>query len=232
MPATAREQISLYRPFYPQRPGGARREHLMSALGLTWEDLLRTCERTQSDRQAACALFWTLGASQVGKAAISGWQEILSPALRSGARDLVLWPFDGPFHQLVGPGRIVIVETYPAEYYSHLELLPQELAPGQKWSKRRQSDRVRSGQLLLHKAREMEVALHPELSEAMSDGFGSPVLAMPHGPGDNHGEDRFDAVVGLFGMLSVVLGWRDPCDPTDKKIRTIEGWILGQAPLV
>ena len=78
----------------------------------------------------------------------------------------------------------------------------------------------------------MEVVLNPELFEAMRDGFGSPALAIPHGPGDNHGEDRFDAVVGLFGMLNVVLGRRDPGDPTDETIRSIEGWILGQAPLV
>lgn len=41
------------------------------------------------------------------------------------------------------------------------------------------------------------------------------------------GEDRFDAVVGLLGMLDVVLGNRRPGEPEDDTTR-IEGWILGQ----
>jgi len=29
-------------------------------------------------------MFWTLGGNQVGKAAISGWRELLAPARRAG----------------------------------------------------------------------------------------------------------------------------------------------------
>ena len=40
------------------------------------------------------------------------------------------------------------------------------------------------------------------------------------------GEDRFDAVVGLFGMLNVVLGRRSCAEPPGLKVG---GWIFGQA---
>jgi hypothetical protein len=42
------------------------------------------------------------------------------------------------------------------------------------------------------------------------------------------GEDRFDAVVGLLGMLNVVLGRRPSGEPDDPLVRRLEGWILGQ----
>ncbi len=219
-PASAAGQINLYRPFYPRRPGGTLREHLTSALGLEWQDLLRVCDRKQPHRQAACALFWTLGANQVGKAAISGWREVLEPALHRNSLDLAIWPFDGPFHRLAKPSRIVIAETYPAECYFHLGLLPNASALGHQWSKRKQSDRALSGRLLAERATAMGVVLDYELSRQIADGFGT----------DKNGEDRFDAVVGLFGMLNVVLGHRDPGDPTDETLRAVEGWILGQAP--
>jgi hypothetical protein len=42
------------------------------------------------------------------------------------------------------------------------------------------------------------------------------------------GDDAFDAVVGLFGMLQVCLGQREPGGPDDRVILEIEGWILGR----
>ena len=44
------------------------------------------------------------------------------------------------------------------------------------------------------------------------------------------GEDRFDAFVGLVGMLNVLLGGRQPGPPADAfdAATTVEGWILGQ----
>jgi len=42
------------------------------------------------------------------------------------------------------------------------------------------------------------------------------------------GEDAFDAIIGLLGMLAVVLGYQPAGDPGDDEIRRIEGWILGQ----
>jgi hypothetical protein len=51
------EEISLARPFYPARPGGCRRQHLLDGLGLKrWECLLRQCDRRTPARNAACAL--------------------------------------------------------------------------------------------------------------------------------------------------------------------------------
>ena len=50
--------------------------------------LLRVCELKTEHSQAACSLFWTLGGNQVGKGALTGWQEVIRPALLRGAR---LW---------------------------------------------------------------------------------------------------------------------------------------------
>ena len=71
------DQISLRRPFYPARPRGKQKSDLTDALGIA--DLHRQCDLKTEDRNAAAELFWTMGAQQVGKAAISGWQEILTP---------------------------------------------------------------------------------------------------------------------------------------------------------
>src|ERR1700688_2017575 len=115
--ATVRSDISMRRPFYPFRPGGTRQAQLLQALGLNEiDDLRRECEKKQPGRRAACPLFWTLGANQVGKGAIVGWRDVLVPALNSG-RDTLLWPFDGPLENLLMRGSIAITETYPAECY-------------------------------------------------------------------------------------------------------------------
>ncbi len=74
------DEISLRRPFYPQRPGGTRKRHLVSALEVSEADeLLRFSDRRTATRRAACCLFWTLGGNQVGKAALAGWREVLVP---------------------------------------------------------------------------------------------------------------------------------------------------------
>jgi len=114
------DEISKYRPFYPQRPGGKKLIHLLSALGLNCiDDLRRRCELGYAGRNAASPLFWTLGAKQVGKAAISGWRDVIVPALRND-RPVVLWPFDGSLGDLLKLGNVVVVETYPAECYGWL----------------------------------------------------------------------------------------------------------------
>jgi hypothetical protein len=41
------------------------------------------------------------------------------------------------------------------------------------------------------------------------------------------GDDAFDALVGLCGMLDVVLGRLPSNAPDDDAIRDNEGWILG-----
>jgi hypothetical protein len=42
------------------------------------------------------------------------------------------------------------------------------------------------------------------------------------------GDDAFDTVVGLFGMLQVCLDQRPRDEPDDREIRDVEGWILGR----
>lgn len=201
------DEISLHRPFYPQRPGGTEMRHLLDALGVrTGNDLLRQCDRGYPGRPTAAPIFWTMGAKQVGKAAISGWRELLAPALRSPDSNVAVWPFDGELYSLLRPGVTVVVETYPAEFYRHLGV---ELG-----SKRRQEDRRANASTLLRWAHEASVDLTPEMHAAIQDGFGpSP-----------DGEDPFDAAVGLFGMLNVVLGRRPPGQP---QTPPPAGWKVG-----
>ena len=66
-------------------------------------------------------------------------------------------------------------------------------------------------------ARTNRVRLTRRLRAEILDGFGA----------GKDGEDRFDAVAGLLGMLDVVLGNRPSGEPEDDTTR-IEGWILGQ----
>lgn len=210
-PATVPEEISIYRPFYPQRASaGARRAHLLSGLGCTSMDqLLRRCELPTETRRAACSLFWTLGGNQVGKAAISGWQEVVAPARRRGAK---IWPFDGPLGALVRSARLTIVETYPTEAYGHVGI---RFSAGQ--SKRRQKDRQTVASQIEAWASLNQVAVSPELVFLLRDGFGPKASA----------EDPFDAVLGLLGMIEVVEGRRSAGETAANA--TWEGWILGQS---
>ena len=45
---------------------------------------------------------------------------------------------------------------------------------------------------------------------------------------DGAGEDRFDCVCGLFGVLNVLLGRRSEGYPDDPALLRWEGWVLGQ----
>ena len=209
------DEIGLERPFYPMRPGGRRRQQLLDGLKLdVWSDLLRRCDHASVTRNAACALFWTLGGSQVGKAAITGWRDLLAPAVRAGV-DLALWPFQGSFDELLARHRFVVAETYPGEVYGHLGLL---LCRG--GGKRSQRARRGAAERLLTKLRQLEVEADAAAKAETLDGFGAGA----------DGEDRFDAMVGLVGMLQVVRGERASGEPDCPVIRRVEGWILGQAP--
>lgn len=206
--ADHRDHISLRRPFYPVRPGGTARAHLFDALGISEaSSLLRVCERATPDRQAACMLFWTLGGNQVGKGAMSGWQEIIVPRLDK----IGLWPFDGSLVELAKSKPVIVTETYPGDVYRQIGM------PRGGWSKRRQADRTRMGHIILSwlAARSnLDIDL---LQPFIEDGFGS----------DKAGEDRFDAVVGLLGMLNVVDERRGEGVPALDAARKWEGWILG-----
>lgn len=213
------EEISTYRPFYPFRPGGTSHQQLFDALEVEKaDDILRRCELPTADRPAASSLFWTLGPKAVGKAAIVGWRDVLEPGLRDPGLDLVIWPFSGRLDELLKPGCIAIVETYPTEFHSHLGVAWSRSTPGTKTGKGSQSDRAANARRLLQWAAASGVDLKPALMQAIQDGFGS----------SSSGGDQFDATIGLFGMLNILLKHRRLSEPESEEVRKIEGWIFGQ----
>lgn len=218
--ASQPEQISLHRPFYPQKPGHARHSHLTEALGVnSMDELRRRCEFPRPGRRAAAPLFWTLGGQQVGKAAILGWRDLLTPALSNSPQTIQIWPFAGSLSELCQTGRTVIAETYPAEFYDHLGVSFPRRHSGGKSGKRSQAGRIANAGKLLSWAQEAGLLLDPQLKNEIREGFGPSPDA----------EDPFDATIGLFGMLNVVLGFRSAGEPGDERLRKVEGWILGQA---
>ena len=94
------------------------------------------------------------------------------------------------------PGSIVAAETYPAECYGWFSKEPLD-------GKRNQDDRRKFGASLLRWADAQKVTLEDGLRKEIHDGF-------------SQGDDAFDAVVGLFGMLQVCLGQRPPGEPNDR----------------
>jgi hypothetical protein len=208
--ARHRGEITLRRPFYPYAPGGARREHLHLALGLTAHQLRRRCEATDAE-----ILFWTLGGKQVGKGALAGWQ--LLAAARNRQPAIELWPFGGSLPGLLDGGdRTVVAETYPREYYQHVRVPGTRVT---RWSKRRRADRLTLVPGMLRWAESLGVSWRRGVLRRAEAGFSA---------GAN-GEDEFDAVVGLLAMIGVVTGAvpsGEPCD--DPAISTTEGWIFGR----
>ena len=217
-PAKKPDQINIHRPFYPQKPGGTNREQKIHGLGIPFEHLYRLCEVGHNNRRAACPLFWTLGGQQVGKAAISGWKCMLSPAITDPTLKLRVWPFSGPLDELCQPGNLIIAETYPTEFYTHLGI---SFAKNRRLSKRKSSDRRDNAQSLLNWAESLHLDLEKAVKHSIESGFGL----------TSNGDDRFDALAGLFGMLNIVLGNHPLGEPTDPRIIDIEGWILGQDQL-
>ena len=217
--ANETDEISPFRPFFPQRPGRKgefARAQLARGLSMDhFDDLLRQVDRPTGDRPAASVMFWTMGGKQVGKATITGWRDLLEPVLRKAELDVALWPFDGALGACLTAARITVVEAYPAEYYRHLDLPLVRTG-----SKRRQDSRVESGAALTTWARKSGVRLNPTLRNELQKGFGERA----------DGEDPFDAVVGTLGLLNVALGLRPAYDPVDPVLRRVEGWTLGQAP--
>jgi len=199
--AESKNDISIARPFYPNNnKGGKKQADLCEKLQLNAEDLFRKCDNSESERKA-CHIFWTLGANQVGKAALHGWEEVILPALED--QSIKFWPFQGTLAELLNNahGITVVAETYPAEFYGHLGLHPVV--------KSDKESRDRAYQTLLNKySQKLPTILRKLKTECVND-------------------DEFDAIVGLFGMLNIVMGeHNEGTPPTGTK--NIEGWILGR----
>jgi len=210
-PAETLFDISLAQPFYRIHPRGGRRADLLRGLVCeAFDDLLRACDRKTGSRSRAESIFWTVGAKQVGKAALSGWQQILIPALARGAR---LWPFDGPLASLDSE-HLTLAETYPAEAYRHLGM-------DRTVRKRTQDGRKAAGAVMLKWASAHQVALSPEIERPIGSGFGE----------REDGEDAFDAIAGLCAMIEVADGRRAEAPELMLSSRNGEGWILGQTEI-
>ena len=211
--------VSTTRPFFPRNEQcwrsvnaskGQRRLAVAQQIGVDNEHaLLRRCEHATQMRGAGSPLFITSSAKQVGRATLFGWKEAIVPALRN-ARDVVrVWPFDGDLRDLVCPGSLTIVETYPTETYAHLGVGGQSAKQNQNWR------REAAAQML--EVVSDSVGPSSDLKALIDDGFG----------GAETGEDPFDALAGALGMVLVAMG-RDSADvPDDDIIRKVEGWILG-----
>jgi hypothetical protein len=213
--AATLDSVSPAQPFYPARgiKGMTRAAHA-AALGLTGPaGLSRLCDRATALRPAGAPVFWTLGANQSGKAAIAAWRDWIAPALAAGA-PVSLWPFAGPLHGLLAPGRVTLAEVYPAEALRQLGL---KLAG----SKRMQAPRRALAEALQAAMARLRVDPSPALAERIADGFGA----------DAAGEDRMDCVLGLLALIAVLDGAQPDHIPDDPWIRRWEGWVLGQTEM-
>lgn len=207
------ETISLGAPFYPMRgvKGMTRASHA-AALGLVDADALhRWCDRATASRPAGAPPFWTLGANQSGKAAITAWRDWLAPALAAGA-PFSLWPFEGALHGLLRPGGLALAEVYPAEALRQLGLRLSG-------SKRDRAARLALAEPLRAALDRLRIAPAPAALAMIQDGFGA----------DAAGEDRLDCTLGLMAMIAVLEGLREDVIPADDMVRRWEGWVLGQS---
>ncbi len=209
------EEISADRPFYPARGiAGMTRASHAAALQLGGPTgLSRICDRATLSRPAGAPLFWTLGANQTGKAAITAWRDWLLPALAAPDPPR-LWPFEGDLHDLLALGGIVVAETYPAEAMRQLGLR-------MGGSKRRQSDRANLADPLLRVMASLDALPTSDMQTQLAQGFGA----------DATGEDRFDSVLGVLCLLAVLSGRQPDFIPDDPWVRNWEGWVLGQTSL-
>jgi len=74
---------------------------------------------------------------------------------------------------------------------------------------------------LLAWADEVGVGFESGVQHRVEEGFSAGV----------NGEDEFDAMVGLLGMVAVVRGVVESGEPKDDAaVTAIEGWILGRMP--
>jgi hypothetical protein len=199
--AGAPAEIAIERPFYPLRGiKGTARDHLRAALGDA-AFTPRAC-----DRQAGAGpIFWLVGPRQVGRSAACVWREILTPRLEG----LALWPFDGTLPELVGAGRPVVAEMYPAFLLRTLSVTVTRKSDG--------AARAACGRAIL---RRLDADPRLDLGAVralLRGGFGAA----------RSGEDPFDATTACIALARLVLDGAVPEAPA--AARAVEGWILGLA---
>lgn len=107
---------------------------------------------------------------------------------------------------------MVIAETYPAEAYGHVGV-----RFGHAESKTNQEHRQAKAAAIFSWADDRDVTFDPQVRERVNDGFGK----------ERSGEDQFDALLGLLGIIDVADG-RRAAQP-DRTSDPWEGWIIGQA---
>lgn len=214
-PAATLDEVSTARPFFPAGPlaGRGLKAAFLARLGLDAESALRLCDRRGETVRAACGLFWTLGADQVGKAAIAGWRELLLPTRREGF-PVAVWPFEGDLAALARPGRVVLAEAYPAEAYARVGLARPTRKRDPAW-------RAAQAAAILAFAAEQGVSLTPEADAAVRSGFGPSA----------DGEDAFDSLLGALGMIHVAACRHPEGPPLPPDVLAWEGWMLGRMDL-
>ncbi len=203
--------IDVPTPEQPFGPASSKKnacgpDELAERLSLKREELLRVCDV----RSGAHPMFHTLGARQVGRAAIHGWSHVLRPSLK----EISLWPFDGTLAELLEqrPG-LILAEIYPAWYYGRFRRAAAH--PGEETGKEKAPARQRIWREMWRAAcgDGAEIFLTPSAEEWIEAGFAS--------------SDDFDAMAGTVGMIqSLALGERQE-PPPDSAIQRVEGWMLG-----
>jgi len=149
-----------------------------------------------------------MGGQQVGKAAISGWDSLIEPTLDNPELNQKPSPFSGSLSDICKPGNIVVVETYPAEHYGHLGL---SFSSPVRRSIRRYDDRKAFTLQLISWAGKHNLDLDDSIRHIVEDGSSNLL----------DGENRFDAFIGLYGMINVILGNRPAVEPLPYKISKI-----------
>ena len=190
-----------------------RQKHLTAALGLSWNECHGHGERTRST--VGCSSLSYAGLNQV-QGLIAGCPERVQPMVEEGD-DIGLWPFDGALVDLLESRSIVIVETYPTEFYGHLGF---RLGSGSGNGKQSQSARQAVAKHLLTAALQLGCEFSNAAHEAVGAGFGP----------RRDGEDSFDAMVGVLGMLKHLHASKPIDAPANPAVWSVEGWILGQCP--
>ena len=101
------------------------------------------------------------------------------------------------------------METYPSECYGwFFNGRPLK-------GKRKLQVRKQAAPALMKWAELANVTLSPDLEHSVGAGF-------------PNGDDAFDSVVGLFGIIEVLSHRRQSGEPNQEGVRKLEGWIFGQ----